>query len=102
MNETELKDFEVLANMIANPTSESSVNGEYQKANESLNAFTSDLANWDKIHSVLELTQDPNALFFSAISLKNLFADNWTKVPKEKKVMITQYCIGFLKAKGPD
>lgn len=102
MNETELKDFEALANVIANPSSSGSYGTDYQKANETLNAVTSDLENWDKIHSVLELTEDPNALFFAAISLKNLFADNWTKVHKDKKVAIARYCIEFLKAKGPD
>lgn len=45
MNETELKQFEELAEVLANPTN----NEAYQKANESLNAVTSDLNNWDKV-----------------------------------------------------
>ncbi|CAI2369585.1 unnamed protein product [Moneuplotes crassus] len=102
MDQTELKEFETLANAIANPSAAGSSSGDYQKANEALNAYTSVLDNWDKIQSVLQLTQDPNALFFAAISLKNLFADNWTKVSKEKKIDIVSFCIEFLKEKGPD
>jgi len=87
MNEVELKEFETLSNIIANPTN----NQQYQKANQDLNTYTSDLSNWDKIQSVLELTQDTNSLFFAAIALKNLFGDNWSKVPKEKKIELKGY-----------
>ena len=66
MNEGELKEFEELCDIIASPTN----NDEYQKANQGLNAFTSDLSNWDNLQSVMRLTENPNALFFAAISLK--------------------------------
>lgn len=53
MNETELKQFEELADVIASPPN----NETYKKANEHLNAFTSDLENWDKIQSVLDMSK---------------------------------------------
>lgn len=45
MNPSELKHFEELTDVLANPGN----NELYQKANESLNIFTSDLSNWDKV-----------------------------------------------------
>ena len=98
MNETELKEFEELTNVIANPPSTDS----YNKANEKLNAFVSEIENWDKLISCLETSKDSNALFFSAISLKNLFADNWTKVQSEKRIELRKYCLKFLETRGPD
>lgn len=53
MDANELKQFEELTDIIANPPN----NEAYQKANESLNTFTSDLGNMDKIHSALELSK---------------------------------------------
>lgn len=53
MNESEISEFEQLADILAQPPN----NEAYQKANESLNSFTNDLNNWDKIHSILELSK---------------------------------------------
>jgi hypothetical protein len=36
------------------------------------------------------------------MALKNLFADNWSKIDTEKRVELRKYCLNFLVDKGPD
>lgn len=54
MNDTpEVTEFEALADAIANVRSKE----EYEKANQLLTNFTNDLANFDKIHAILDQTK---------------------------------------------
>jgi hypothetical protein len=65
MNETDLKEFEEISDILASPPTVDA----YNKANESMNAFASNNQYLLNL-SVLERSSNQNALFFAAISLK--------------------------------
>jgi exportin-7 len=70
------------------------------QANSSLNIFTEDTQNLEKLRFVLENSTSAYSQYLAASSLKQLFTTHWSKIAANEKVGIKDYLLNFLVNKG--
>ena len=68
-----------------------------QDANQSLNQFTSDPANFVKLKCILENSKHTYGRYLAASALKQILSENWGQIEKEHKIEIRNYLISTLK-----
>jgi exportin-7 len=70
------------------------------QANNSLNSFTENPNNLEKLRFVLENSTSTYSQYLAASSLKQLFTTHWSKIANPEKVGIRNYLLMFLVNKG--
>lgn len=74
---------------------------DLNKANSALAEITSKLDNFDLIKFFLLNSTSNTAISFAALSLKNMFTDNWKKINTENRVHLREEILSYLAEKGP-
>ena len=70
------------------------------QADSSLNSFTENPNNLEKLRFVLENSTSTYSQYLAASSLKQLFTTHWPKIANHEKVGIKDYLLMFLINKG--